>query len=145
MELQRSPLLHIMSQHTDLKLALPGPQAHLGPPLLFTLTLTKIKAFFVQSSFVSKNVFFSLTVSCLRRREWTLKILLKSKKWVSSVGPRRRLLWHQNSNSNLQAGISNVRLRDGGMIKSATSFVRLRWPMEKKLLLRRSSSRWIIQ
>ena len=29
MELQRSPLLHIMSQHTDWKIPLPGPQAHL--------------------------------------------------------------------------------------------------------------------
>ena len=36
-----------------------------------------------------------------------LKIPLKDKKWVSSVGLRKRHLWCQNSNSNLHVGISN--------------------------------------
>jgi hypothetical protein len=36
-----------------------------------------------------------------------LKIPLKDKKWVSSVGLQRRHLWRQNSNSNLYVGISD--------------------------------------
>ena len=35
------------------------------------------------------------------------KIPLKDKKWVSSIGLRKRHLWRQNSNSNLNVGINN--------------------------------------
>jgi hypothetical protein len=82
------------------------------PSLLFTLTLTKIKAFFVQSLLVSKNVFSPLLFHPYEDVRGRLRY-----RWKAKNGPQRRLLWRQNSNSNLHAGISNVRLRDGGIIK----------------------------
>jgi hypothetical protein len=74
----------------------------------------------VQSLLVSKNIFSPLLFHAYEDMRGCLRYRAEKQKngyQLSSVGPWRRLLWRQNSNSNLHAGISNVCCEMVGSLK----------------------------